>query len=107
MINPAAKLSDKIFTDDIEKKATRDGFGKGTVEAGKLDPNVVVLSADLGDSTRAAWFAKEFPDRFIEVGVAEQNLATVGAGLAAVGKIPFITSYAAFSTTNKSAPPQR
>ncbi len=97
MINPDAKLSEKVFTDEIEKKSTRDGFGKGTVEAGKLDPNVVVLSADLGDSTRAAWFQKEFPDRFIEVGVAEQNLATVGAGLAAVGKIPFITSYAAFS----------
>ncbi len=97
MINPDAKLVADLFSDAIEKKSTRDGFGKGTVEAGKENPNVVVLSADLGDSTRAAWFAKEFPDRFIEVGVAEQNLATVGAGLAAVGKIPFITSYAAFS----------
>ncbi len=97
MINPDAKLSDKVFADDIEKKPTRDGFGKGTVEAGKANSNVVVLSADLGDSTRAAWFQKEFPDRYIEVGVAEQNLATVAAGLAAVGKIPFIASYAAFS----------
>lgn len=97
MINPAAKLSAKVFADDIEKKPTRDGFGLGTVEAGKENPNVVVLSADLGDSTRAAWFHKEFPDRYIEVGVAEQNLATVAAGMAAVGKIPFIASYAAFS----------
>lgn len=97
MINPDAKLSEKVFSDDIEKKPTRDGFGKGTVEAGKADKNVVVLSADLGDSTRAAWFEKEFPDRYFEVGVAEQNLATVGAGMAAVGKIPFIASYAAFS----------
>lgn len=97
MINPDAKLSEKVFADDIDKKPTRDGFGKGTVEAGKANPNVVVLSADLGDSTRAAWFQKEFPDRYIEVGVAEQNLATVAAGMAAVGKIPFIASYAAFS----------
>lgn len=97
MINPDAKLSDKVFADDIEKKPTRDGFGRGTVEAGKENPNVVVLSADLGDSTRAAWFQKEFPDRYIEVGVAEQNLATVASGMAAAGKIPFIASYAAFS----------
>ncbi len=97
MINPDAKLSAKVFADDIDTKPTRDGFGKGTVEAGQADPNVVVLSADLGDSTRAAWFQKEFPDRYIEVGVAEQNLATVAAGMAAAGKIPFIASYAAFS----------
>lgn len=80
-----------------EKAATRDGFGTGVVEAGKADERVVVLSADLGDSTRAAWFQKEFPDRFIEVGVAEQNLATVSAGLANYGKVPFFCSYAAFS----------
>lgn len=97
MISPDAKLSDKIFTDAIEKAPTRDGLGNGTVEAGKENKNVVVLSADLGDSTRASWFQKEFPDRFVEVGVAEQNLATVAAGMAAVGKIPFIASYAAFS----------
>lgn len=97
MINPDAKLVPDLFNAKLEKKSTRDGFGNGTVEAGKDNPNIVVLSADLGDSTRAAWFQKAFPGRFIEVGVAEQNLATVGAGLAAVGKIPFITSYAAFS----------
>ncbi len=97
MLNPDAKLSSSVFDPKIERKSTRDGFGKGSVEAGKEDQNVVVLSADLKESTRAEWFEKEFPDRFIEVGVAEQNMATVAAGLAAVGKIPFITSYAAFS----------
>lgn len=97
MINADAKLSQKVFTDDTEKKSTRDGFGTGTVEAGKTNTNIVVLSADLKESTRAEWFEKEFPARFIEMGVAEQNMATVAAGLAAVGKIPFITSYAAFS----------
>lgn len=97
MINKDAQLVADPFAKDIAKKSTRDGFGTGTVEAGKVDANIVVLSADLKESTRAEWFEKEFPERFIEVGVAEQNMATVAAGLAAVGKIPFITSYAAFS----------
>jgi transketolase len=97
MLNPDAKLTDKMFADDVPMAATRDGFGKGSIEAGKKDERVVVLSADLSESTRADWFQKEFPDRYIEVGVAEQNLATVGAGLANYGKIPFLTSYAAFS----------
>jgi transketolase len=76
---------------------TRDGFGKGAAEAGKADERVVVLSADLTESTRAEWFVKEFPQRFVEMGVAEQNMATVAAGMANYGKIPFFTSYAAFS----------
>lgn len=97
MINPDAKLAPNLFEKDIEKKSTRDGFGKGVTEAGKKDPNVIVLCADLSESTRADWFAKEFPDRFVQVGVAEQNLAALGSGFAAVGKIPFIASYAAFS----------
>jgi len=97
MINPDAKLSAKVFTDDIEKSPTRDGFGVGVVEAGKVDPRIVVLSADLKESTRTEEFEKEFPDRFVEMGVAEQNMATVAAGMAAAGKIPFITSYAVFS----------
>lgn len=97
MLNRAAQLSDAVFAKDIEQKPTRDGFGLGTVEAGKLDPNVVVLCADLKESTRAQWFEKEFPDRFVEVGVAEQNMATVAAGMAAIGKRAFIASYAAFS----------
>ena len=97
MLNQDAHLSDKIFTDEVDKKPTRDGFGNGVVEAGKKDERVMVLAADLAESTRADWFQKEFPDRFVEVGVAEQNLATVSAGLANSGKIPFFTSYAAFS----------
>ncbi len=97
MLSKDAKLAEAVFTRDIERKPTRDGFGTGTVEAGKKDANVVVLCADLKESTRAEWFEKEFPHRFIEVGVAEQNMATAAAGLAAVGKRPFIASYAAFS----------
>jgi len=96
MLNPDAKLAENIF-EKPETAATRDGFGKGVVEAGKADERVVVLSADLAESTRAEWFQKEFPNRFIEMGVAEQNMATVAAGMANYGKIPFITSYAAFS----------
>lgn len=97
MLNDDVHLSEKIFTDEVDKKPTRDGFGNGAIEAGKKDERVVVLAADLAESTRADWFEKEFPERFIEVGVAEQNLATVAAGLANYGKIPFFTSYAAFS----------
>jgi len=97
MIDPTAKLSEKTLTDTVDMVPTRDGLGKGTVEAGKKDERVVVLSADLSESVRADWFKKEFPHRYIEVGVAEQNLATIAAGLANYGKIPFFTSYAAFS----------
>lgn len=96
MINPDVKLATNIF-EKPETAPTRDGFGKGSVEAGKADPRVIVLSADLEESTRAEWFHKEFPARFVEMGVAEQNMATVAAGMANYGKIPFITSYAAFS----------
>lgn len=97
MRNNDAKLSEKVFDAAIEKKPTRDGFGNGTVEAGKDNPNVVVLCADLAESTRAEWFEKEFPDRYVEMGVAEQNMAATAAGFAMAGKIPFIASYAAFS----------
>ncbi len=97
MLNPDAKLIADVFAKDIEQKPTRDGFGLGTVAAGKKDPNVLVLCADLKESTRAEWFEKEFPDRFIEVGVAEQNMACLGAGFALAGKVPYIASYAAFS----------
>ena len=97
MIVPDAKLIAEVFGKDIDKKPTRDGFGLGTIEAGKKDPNVLVLCADLKESTRAEWFEKEFPDRFIEVGVAEQNMAGLAAGFALAGKVPFMASYAAFS----------
>jgi transketolase len=97
MIVSSAKLTDDVFSKDVPMKPTRDGFGLGTVEAGKSDENVVVLCADLKESTRAEWFEKEFPDRFIEVGIAEQNMAGLAAGFAMAGKVPFIASYAAFS----------
>lgn len=97
MLNSGVKLNTKIFDADVEMEATRDRVGKGFIEAGKGDANVVVLSADLKDSTKAGVFEKEFPERFIEMGVAEQNMATVAAGMANYGKVPFITSYAAFS----------
>ena len=97
MVNHDAKLSDTLFTAEVEKKPTRDGFGNGSVEAGEKDAQVVVLCADLADSTRASWFRDTFPDRYVELGVAEQNMAAVASGMAAAGKIPFITSYAAFN----------
>ncbi len=97
MIPNNAKLVQNIFDEKIARKPTRDGFGTGVTEAGREDSRVVVLCADLAESTRAEWFQKEFPDRYIELGVAEQNLAGVAAGLAAYGKIPFIASYAAFN----------
>lgn len=97
MINPKSKLSDKVFKKNIELLATREGYGIGLVEAGKKDENVVVLCADLTESTRSNLFKEAFPDRFIEIGVAEQSLATVASGMAAYGKVPFISSYASFS----------
>lgn len=97
MLNSEAKLNPKIFDEDIEQKATREGYGEGLVLAGEENENVVVLCADLTESTRSDAFAKKFPKRFFEVGVAEQNLATIAAGLGISGKIPFISSYAVFS----------
>lgn len=97
MLNTDAHLSDQLFTDALPKAATRDGFGTGVVEAGKEDERIVVLCADLAESTRAEKFQNVFPERFVELGVAEQNMATVAAGMAEAGKIPFITSYAVFS----------
>src|SRR3989338_5585656 len=98
MLNLNAKLVENIFDlKKITQGPTRDGYGKGVVEAGEKDERVVVLCADLSESTRSFWFQEKFPKRYIEIGVAEQNLATVASGLANYGKIPFIASYAAFS----------
>ncbi|TSC69418.1 MAG: transketolase C-terminal domain protein [Parcubacteria group bacterium Gr01-1014_56] len=96
MLNPKAKLAENIFSKPDEKP-TRDGFGKGLLELGEINPEVVVLCADLAESTRVLAFKEKYPERYIELGVAEQNLATVASGLANYGKIPFITSYATFS----------
>lgn len=97
MILENQHLNPKIFKDDIEQVPIRQGFGEGLLQAAVEDERVVGLCADLTDSTKMNMFAKEFPDRFIEIGVAEQNLASVASGMAAMGKIPFISSYAMFS----------
>ncbi len=81
-----------------EQKATRDGFGEGLLELGRTRPDVVVLTGDLGDSTRANWFQKEFPERFFEMGIAEQDMMGAAAGLALSGKIPFVCSFGVFAT---------
>jgi len=97
-VNKAAKLVPNVLDrKKLEMLPTRDGYGKGVVEAGRRDSNVVVLCADLAESTRSHWFQEEFPDRYVELGVAEQNMASVAAGMALAGKVPFIASYAAFS----------
>jgi transketolase len=82
---------------ELVSEPIRKGFGRGLLEAGKQNENVVAACADLTESTQMHLFKAEFPERFVEIGVAEQNLVTVGSGLAAMGKIPFVSSYAAFS----------
>ncbi len=101
MLNPELKLNPKIFNDAgenaCEQVPIRKGFGQGLLKAGEEDKNIVGLCADLTESTQMHLFAEKFPERFIEIGVAEQNLATVASGMAAIGKVPFISSYAMFS----------
>ncbi|MEK7077506.1 MAG: transketolase family protein [Patescibacteria group bacterium] len=94
-MNPNAYLLKDILKPEM--KATRDGYGEGLVLAGEKNKNVVVLCADLTESTRSLGFQKKFPERFVELGVAEQNMASVAAGMALEGKVPFVSSYATFS----------
>ena len=82
---------------ELKTEPIRKGFGRGLLEAGKRWENIVAACADLTESTQMYLFAEAFPERFVEVGVAEQNLVTVASGMAAMGKIPFVSSYAAFS----------
>lgn len=82
---------------DIKKIPTRNGFGEGLLELGKQNEDVVVLSADLTESTRANWFRNEFPERFISCGIAEQNMMSVASGLALAGKTPFCCSFGVFA----------
>ena len=91
------KLADNLFSPDLKQVPIRNGFGEGMVILGKENPKVIGLCCDLTDSTKLGDFAKAYPDRYVEVGVAEQNLAGLGAGFAHEGFIPFITSYATFS----------
>lgn len=97
MQNLEETLNPKIFDEDVEMVATRTGFGTGLVKAGEVNKNVVALTADLSGSVKTQPFEKKFPDRFFQVGIAEQNLVSVASGLAAMGKIPFAASYAMFS----------
>lgn len=97
MLNPDLKLNEKVFDQDVEEKPTRDGFGDALVELGEKNPNVVVLTADLSESTRTDGFEKKFPERFFDVGVAEQNMAAIAAGFGTSGKTVYISSYATFS----------
>ncbi len=90
-------LRDDIYSSDVPQEPIRAGFGRGLVKAGEADESVVALSADLTESTQMHLFRDRFPERFVEVGVAEQNLVTVASGMARAGKIPFTSSYAAFS----------
>lgn len=97
MLNPALHLNADLFAEDVAQQAIRQGFGEGLVRAGEANPQVVALSGDLTESAHALAFKERFPGRFVELGVAEQNMAAVASGMAAMGKIPFITSYAMFS----------
>ena len=97
MLNPDLKLNTEMFEKGVEQVPIRKGFGEGLVVAGENNPQVVGLCADLTESTQMDKFKEKFPNRFVEIGVAEQNLASVASGMAAMGKIPFISSYAMFS----------
>ena len=97
MLNPKLKLNPKLFNPDVDQAPIRKGFGEGLVKAGDADENVVALCADLTESTQMHLFKAKYKDRFVEIGVAEQNLVTVASGMAAMGKVPFCSSYAMFS----------
>lgn len=104
MLNPKLKLNPKLFNDPSTgsgqacmQEPIRKGFGIGLLQAGEINSNVVALCADLTESTQMHLFKEAFPERFVEIGVAEQNLVTVASGMASMGKIPFCSSYAMFS----------
>jgi transketolase len=90
-------LNPELYADTVTQEPIRTGFGRGLKAAGEANERVVALCADLTDSTQMSLFKEAFSERFIEIGVAEQNLVTVASGLARAGKIPFTSSYAAFS----------
>jgi len=90
-------LNQKLFDGNIDQISLRQGFGEGLLHAGNEDERIVALCSDLTDSTKMNMFADKYPDRFFETGIAEQSMASVAAGMAAMGKIPFISSYAMFS----------
>lgn len=91
------KLNPKLFDQDVEQAPIRFGYGDGLLQAGKEDERVVALCADLTGSTMTSTFSKVFPARFVQMGIGEQSMASVASGMAAMGKIPFLASYAMFS----------
>ncbi len=93
-------LVKNLLSKDIKKIPTRNGYGEALVELGKKNKDVVVLCADISDSTRSGMFRDAFPERFIETGIAEQNMMGLAAGLALAGKIPFVSTYAVFCPGN-------
>lgn len=97
MLVQESYVNPRVFATDVEQEPIRAGFGDGLLEAGKRDERVVGLCADLTESTKMHLFRDAFPDRFIEMGITEQHMASCAAGLAAMGKVPFISSYAMFS----------
>ena len=100
-VNEMGRINPKMFLvknlDQAEGIPSRDGYGHGLVKFASRNKNAVALCCDLTDSTRVNWFKERFPDRFVQLGVAEQNMVGVAAGLSMMGKIPFISSYAVFS----------
>lgn len=96
-LNPNMKLEADPFTPETKKAPTRDGWGKALAEIGKTNAQLIVLTADVSESVRTHWFEKAFPARFIQCGVAEQNMASVAAGLAMEGKTVFFSAYGVFS----------
>jgi len=97
MLNESQKLNSKLLDKDVEQSPIRFGYGEGLLKAGEENENVVALCADLTDSTKTSTFSKKFPERFVEMGIGEQSMASVASGMAAIGKVPFIASYAMFS----------
>lgn len=93
----AMHLADDADKDSLKQVPTRNGFGEGLIEAGKRNPNVLGICADLSESTRMEGFKKAFPERYFQIGVSEQMLVAMGGGLAESGKIPWIASYAMFN----------
>jgi len=97
MIDPQQHLNPELFSPEVKQEPNRHGFGRGLLAAAHKNKDIVALCADLTESTRIMEFAHSYPERYVEIGIGEQNLVTVGAGMALAGKIPFVASYAAFS----------
>lgn len=98
MLNSRLKLNQDVFLEDVEKKSPRDGFGETLVEVAQKDSSIVALAADLSESVKLKNFFEKYPERFIQTGIAEQNMCSIASGLAIEGKIPFVVSHAVFLT---------